>query len=60
MSVYYTKDHEWIRVSQNVGVIGISSHAATQLGDVVYVEGYNDTFVATIYENSTLNYIPYL
>lgn len=29
-------------------------------GDVVYVEGYNDTFVATIYENSTLNYIPYL
>ncbi|MDG1522559.1 MAG: glycine cleavage system protein GcvH [Hellea sp.] len=38
MSVYYTKDHEWIRVSQNVGVIGISSHAATQLGDVVYVE----------------------
>ena len=38
MSVYYTKDHEWIRVSQDVGVIGISSHAATQLGDVVYVE----------------------
>ena len=29
-------------------------------GDVVYVEGYNDTFNATIYENSTLNYIPYL
>ena len=38
MSVYYTKDHEWIRVSQNIGVVGISSHAATQLGDVVYVE----------------------
>ncbi len=29
-------------------------------GDTVFVEGYNDTFVATIYENSTLNYIPYL
>ena len=29
-------------------------------GDIVYVEGYNDTFNATIYENSTLNYIPYL
>ena len=28
-------------------------------GDVVYVEGYNDTFRATIYENATLNYIPY-
>ena len=27
-------------------------------GDTVYVEGYEDTFRATIYENSTLNYIP--
>jgi hypothetical protein len=27
-------------------------------GDVVYVEGYDDTFRATIYENATLNYIP--
>jgi len=29
-------------------------------GDVVYVEGYNDTFKATIYENSLFNYIPFL
>jgi hypothetical protein len=29
-------------------------------GDTVYVEGYKDTFRATIYENSTFNYIPYL
>ena len=28
--------------------------------DTVYVEGYNDTFVATIYENSTFSYIPYI
>lgn len=28
-------------------------------GDVVYVEGYNDTFRATIYENATMNYIPF-
>jgi hypothetical protein len=28
-------------------------------GDVVYVEGYNDTFRATIYENASLNYIPF-
>ena len=28
-------------------------------GDTVYVEGYEDTFRATIYENSTLNYIPF-
>jgi len=29
-------------------------------GDTVYVEGYSDTFRATIYENSRFNYIPYL
>ena len=29
-------------------------------GTNVYVEGYNDTFLATIYENGTFNYIPYL
>ena len=28
--------------------------------DTVYVEGYNDTFVTTIYENSTFSYIPYI
>jgi hypothetical protein len=28
-------------------------------GDTVYVEGYGDTFRATIYENATLNYIPF-
>lgn len=29
-------------------------------GDTVYVEGYKDTFQATVYENSLLNYIPFL
>lgn len=29
-------------------------------GDIVYVEGYKETFQATVYENSLLNYIPYL
>lgn len=28
-------------------------------GDVVYVEGYKDTFVATVYENNTFQYIPF-
>lgn len=34
----YTKDHEWIRVEGNVGTIGITEHAAGELGDVVYVD----------------------
>jgi hypothetical protein len=29
-------------------------------GDVVYVEGYSDTFRVTLYENSTFNYIPFV
>ena len=38
MSVKYTKDHEWVRAEGDVYVIGISAHAAEQLGDVVFVE----------------------
>jgi glycine cleavage system H protein len=34
----YTKDHEYIRVEGDVGVIGITQHAQEQLGDVVFVE----------------------
>ena len=38
MTVRYTKDHEWVRIDSDVAVIGISAHAAEQLGDVVFVE----------------------
>lgn len=38
MQVLYTKDHEWIRVSGDEAEIGITLHAAEQLGDIVYVE----------------------
>lgn len=38
MSVKYTKDHEWVREEGGVYVVGISAHAAEQLGDVVFVE----------------------
>lgn len=34
----YTKDHEWLRVEGGLVVVGITEHAATQLGDVVFVE----------------------
>ncbi|MDR1826724.1 MAG: glycine cleavage system protein GcvH [Methylobacteriaceae bacterium] len=37
-SVYYTKDHEYISVDGDVGVVGISDYAQEQLGDVVFVE----------------------
>jgi glycine cleavage system H protein len=36
--LHYTKDHEWIRVEGETGKVGITDHAQSQLGDVVYVE----------------------
>jgi glycine cleavage system H protein len=38
MSVYFTKEHEWIRVEGDRATVGISDHAQHQLGDVVFVE----------------------
>jgi glycine cleavage system H protein len=34
----YTKDHEWIKVEGNVGLIGITDFAQGELGDIVYVD----------------------
>ncbi len=38
MSIKYTEDHEWIKTDGDIGTIGISPYAASQLGDVVFVE----------------------
>ena len=34
----YTDDHEWVRLEDGSGVVGITAYAAEQLGDVVFVE----------------------
>jgi len=34
----YTKEHEWIRVDEEIGTIGITDYAQKELGDIVYVE----------------------
>ena len=38
MSLYFTKEHEWIRVEGDTATVGISNHAQEQLGDIVFVE----------------------
>ena len=38
MSLYFTKDHEWIRVDGDSATVGISDHAQAALGDIVFVE----------------------
>ncbi|PID57846.1 glycine cleavage system protein H [candidate division KSB3 bacterium] len=34
----YTKEHEWVKIDGDLAVVGITSYAQEQLGDVVYVE----------------------
>ncbi len=36
--LYYTEDHEWLSVDGDTATVGISTYAAGQLGDVVFVE----------------------
>ena len=36
--LYYTREHEWIRVEDNIAMIGITDFAQSELGDIVYVE----------------------
>ena len=36
--LFYTKDHEWIRINNHKGTIGITEYAQNQLGDIVYIE----------------------
>ena len=36
--LYYTEDHEWVKIDNNIAIIGITEHAADELGEIVYVE----------------------
>lgn len=34
----FTEDHEWLKIEDGVATVGITEHATTQLGDLVFVE----------------------
>jgi glycine cleavage system H protein len=38
MSVYFTQEHEWVRVDGDTATVGITDHAQEQLGDIVFAE----------------------
>lgn len=38
MTLYYTEDHEWLKVEDGIATVGITKHAQDALGDVVFVE----------------------
>ena len=38
----YTNDHEWLKIDGNIGFTGITDHAQSELGDVVFVDVASD------------------
>jgi glycine cleavage system H protein len=38
MTVYFTREHEWVRVEGDIATVGISEHAQEALGDIVFAE----------------------
>lgn len=38
MATYYSEEHEWLMIDQDVAIIGITAHAAEKLGDIVFIE----------------------
>jgi len=51
-NLYYTNDHEWIKVEGNTGIVGVTDFAQHQLGDIVFVD------VATVGETLADLFIP--
>ncbi len=38
MDLYFSKEHEWVKISGTTATVGISDHAAHELGDITFVE----------------------
>lgn len=36
--LYYSKEHTWVRIENNIGIIGITEFAQSELGEIVYVD----------------------
>ena len=36
--IFYTKDHEWVKLEGNIATVGVTDFAQSELGDIVYVE----------------------
>jgi glycine cleavage system H protein len=48
--VKYTASHEWVRVDGDIGIVGITSYAQHQLGDIVFIELPN---IGLVFEKSS-------
>ncbi len=37
-NLYYTKDHEWVKIDDAIATIGITNYAQSELGDIIFIE----------------------
>ena len=37
-NLFYTKDHEWIKIENGIATIGITDYAQSELGDIIFIE----------------------
>jgi len=37
-SLKYTKDHEWVKVEDNICIVGVTDYAQSELGDIIYLD----------------------
>ncbi|QHI96275.1 glycine cleavage system protein GcvH [Aristophania vespae] len=42
MTTRYTKTHEWVRLEGDIATVGITAHAADELGELVFAEGKDE------------------
>ena len=40
--LHYTKDHEWVRIVDDIATIGVTDYAQNQLGDIIFIESTHD------------------
>lgn len=43
-TVYYSSSHEWVRLEEDIATVGITRHAAEELGELVFVEAKDEGF----------------
>ena len=36
--LFYTKEHEWAKIEENIAIVGITDFAQSQLGDIIFIE----------------------
>ena len=37
-NIYYSKDHEWVIINDNIATVGITDYAQNELGDIIFIE----------------------